>query len=280
MNEVSRMSVKRFGLACLVFFLLVVAVCTGVELPNPVSVEVNKRDGLHILTLVNTSPVPISYKFDFTFVNARLDGPKTLLFVVPPKGSVKGPRVRRVDDSGAWRWNYNSTYRIGDYRVKETDYVYTLPWRPGESYLVNQGFHGYLSHKGQDAYAADFDLPEGTPVTAARAGLVVSLENESNIGGPDESFREHANYVMLAHTDGTLTRYYHLARRTVAVDVGDWVEVGTVLGRSGNTGFSTAPHLHFDVCRPTATLELQTLSFRILNRGEPALPVQDMMYGH
>lgn len=277
--NVSKMK-RRIGLACILLLFFLIELCWSLELPNPISVEVIKRDGLHSLTLVNSSAVPVTYRFDFTFVNSRLVDPDNLLFVVPAKGKVSGPKIRRVDDSKAWRWNYDSRYRIGDFRVTEINYVFTLPWIRGEAYTVNQGFNGRLSHKGRDAYGADFDLPEGTPVTAARSGLVVSLENNSNIGGPDESYREMANYVLLGHSDGTMTRYFHLSRGSVTVNIGDWVETGTVLGRSGNTGFSTAPHLHFDVVRPTRALDLQTMPFLVWSRGDAVAPKEGWTYQH
>ena len=264
----------------LLLLLFLVEFCSAVELPNPVKIEVDKKDGLHSLTLVNTSAVPISFKFSFTFVNARLVDPQAVLVVVPAKGKVSGPKIRRVDDSKSWRWDYESRYRIGDFRVKEVNYVFTLPWQRGKAYAVNQGFNGRVSHKGRDAYAADFDLPEGTLVTASRAGLVVSLESSTNAGGPDESYRDLANYVLLGHSDGTVTRYYHLSQGTVVVNVGDWVETGAVLGRSGNTGFSTAPHLHFDVVRPNRALEFETLPFLVWDRNDAVVPKEGLIYQH
>ncbi len=56
-----------------------------------------------------------------------------------------------------------------------------------------------------------------------------------------------ANYVKLCHSDGTVTRYYHLMKDEVEVSVGDEVECGDRLGLIASSGRSSAPHLHFDV---------------------------------
>lgn len=59
--------------------------------------------------------------------------------------------------------------------------------------------------------------------------------------------RPRANFVCVQHSDGTYARYFHLSRNGVRVKKGDRVAAGDILGLSGNTGFSSAPHLHFDV---------------------------------
>ena len=53
------------------------------------------------------------------------------------------------------------------------------------------------------------------------------------------------NYIIINHGGGYTTLYAHLSRRSVAK--GDKVKQGDVIGQSGNTGYSTAPHLHFEI---------------------------------
>ena len=53
------------------------------------------------------------------------------------------------------------------------------------------------------------------------------------------------NYIIINHGGGYTTLYAHLSRRNVAK--GDTVKQGTVIGKSGNTGYSTGPHLHFEI---------------------------------
>jgi murein DD-endopeptidase MepM/ murein hydrolase activator NlpD len=81
----------------------------------------------------------------------------------------------------------------------------------------------------------DIALPIGTVVRAAGGGTVIQ-------SGVDP---EYGLFVLLAHPEGYQTRYGHLSR-ALATE-GAAVRAGETLGRSGNTGRSTAPHLHFEV---------------------------------
>lgn len=86
-------------------------------------------------------------------------------------------------------------------------------------------------------HGVDLGVPVGTPVHAMAAGTV-------SLAGPR---RGYGLAVMIDHGAGWITLYGHLER--VDVSVGDNVRAGTPLGRSGNTGISTGPHLHFEVRR-------------------------------
>ena len=124
---------------------------------------------------------------------------------------------------------------------------YRLPFQKGETYRVSQGYEGRWSHRGQDRYAVDFAMPEGTTVCAAREGVVVDLKESSKTGGPDKKHKDEDNYVSIAHADGTIAEYHHLKHDGVLVEIGDAVTVGQAIALSGNTGYSTLPHLHFGV---------------------------------
>jgi len=83
----------------------------------------------------------------------------------------------------------------------------------------------------------DLAVPVGSEVRAAGGGLV-------RRSGTDPAYGE---FVLLAHPDGYETMYGHLSR--VLVTGGEAVRAGQVIALSGNTGRSTAPHLHFEVRR-------------------------------
>jgi hypothetical protein len=120
---------------------------------------------------------------------------------------------------------------------------YRLPFAAGQSFPINQSWHGSFSHTGTAAFAYDFGLPEGTPVVAAAAGVVAFVhDGERGCGG--RSLRDDSNSVTIYHADGTATLYAHLS--TVSAKVGDVVASGQEIGLSGRTGFTECgAHLHF-----------------------------------
>jgi hypothetical protein len=123
--------------------------------------------------------------------------------------------------------------------------VHHLPFPEGTAVKVMQGFHGFASHRGAMAYAADFACEEGAPIVASRAGVVWDLKKDSNRGCEDPSCIHQANYVILDHGDGTYSEYGHLQHRGVTVELGEQVCAGQVIGLCGNTGYSLGPHLHY-----------------------------------
>jgi hypothetical protein len=134
----------------------------------------------------------------------------------------------------------------GQYAGEQGQWVYT-PLEHCVTADVLQGSHGDLSHKGYAAYAIDYQVPEGTTVAAARAGRVFDLYQDSDVGCAEPSCEDKDNYVTIDHGDGTLGRYRHLQQGGVMVSVGDRVARGQEIGRSGNTGLTTEPHLHLEV---------------------------------
>ncbi|MCC2617100.1 M23 family metallopeptidase [Aestuariibacter halophilus] len=135
----------------------------------------------------------------------------------------------------------------GDWRAVPIKYPYQRPFQPTKNFPLIQGFGGRYSHQGASRYAVDFGMPVGTPVHAARGGIVIDLTEHHRRGGPSRRFSRYANFVTLLHNDGTLGEYYHLQHQGVVVERGDVVSTGQLLGYSGNTGFSSQPHLHFGV---------------------------------
>ncbi|MCW4455002.1 M23 family metallopeptidase [Flavobacterium sp. MXW15] len=160
----------------------------------------------------------------------------------------------------------------GDPAARPRDHLYRLPFE-GERIRVDQGFGGRFSHAdAQNRHAVDFALPEGTPVLAARAGTVMQVQDGHADGSRErERAADRANLVRILHDDGSMAVYAHLLAG-VPVRPGQRVEAGQRIGLSGNTGFSTAPHLHFAVQANTG-LRLQSIPFRMTSpRGELRFP--------
>ena len=138
---------------------------------------------------------------------------------------------------------------------------------------------GMAGHEGRYRYAFDFTMPVGTPVVAARTGEVVLVVDGYTRGGPLESLAGKANMVIVQHADGTFAIYAHL-NEGIAVAKGARVEAGTPLGLSGNTGFTSAPHLHFEVRTADADGEIRSVSIRFDDGSvDGFVPVQGAYYG-
>ncbi|MGM0649984.1 MAG: M23 family metallopeptidase [Bacteroidota bacterium] len=99
----------------------------------------------------------------------------------------------------------------------------------------------YKMHEGIDLTA-----PTGTPVYASGGGTIVRVEHS-------RSRRGYGNLVIIDHgVDGLSTRYAHL--NSINVRRGQKVERGDKIGTVGNTGLSTAPHLHYEIRRDNKTI--------------------------
>ena len=139
---------------------------------------------------------------------------------------------------------------------------FVLPYQVGSAYRVIQGNCGSFSHlpDGPWRYAFDFDMPIGTAIVAVRAGTVIEVR-EQFVDGNRITGQE--NLIWVRHGDNSIGRYLHLTQNGALVSPGDEVTQGMVIGLSGDTGFSTQPHLHFDVaaCGGT-TCETMPVVFR------------------
>lgn len=126
-----------------------------------------------------------------------------------------------------------------------------LPVAGGWTALMTQGPLGPFSHR--TSWAIDMVLPDwGTytsTVVAAKSGVVMYVKDVSTVGGLGTGFSGYANGVVIRHGPGEYSWYWHLAQGSVPTDVqpGTLVEAGTVIGWMGSTGYSSGPHLHFQI---------------------------------
>ena len=137
------------------------------------------------------------------------------------------------------------------------------PFSPKEQYLISQGFQGERTHLTEESeFAIDITMPVGTAIHAAPSGTVMDVEEDFNSGGTNlEKYADKANHVRILHQDGTMATYAHLDLASVNVRPGARIRAGQKIARSGNTGFSSGPHLHFVIQQNTG-MKLISVPFK------------------
>ncbi len=134
---------------------------------------------------------------------------------------------------------------------RAADYYPAGPGIPAFWPLDDSGFvtRGYLDSRNADEPHAGIDIavPVGTMVRASGGGSVAETGSDP----------EYGTYVLIQHPDNYQSMYGHLSRSLVAA--GDSVAAGAVIALSGNSGRSSAPHLHFEIRRSGRTLDPLTL---------------------
>ncbi|WP_132999073.1 M23 family metallopeptidase [Luteimonas arsenica] len=150
-------------------------------------------------------------------------------------------------------------------RPRDVEYAWPLATR---GLSIAQGWGGAASHRNdENRHAVDFAVEEGTPVLAARDGVVMQAEARFAGGGlgPTDAI-DRANFVRILHDDGTMALYAHLAPGGVHIRPGDRVRRGQHIATSGNTGYSGGPHLHFAV-QANRGLRLASIPFKMFGPG-------------
>ena len=116
-------------------------------------------------------------------------------------------------------------------------------WPLSGSYNVLSSLFGPrlhpVTHKPGNHSGIDIPAPSGTPIYAAKSGVVIHAAKGT--GG----YWSYGNYVIVSHSDGTSTLYAHMSR--IGCKQGQTVKQGDVIGYVGTTGRSTGNHLHFEV---------------------------------
>jgi len=168
-----------------------------------------------------------------------------------------------------------------------------VDWSPSDNLLdYHCGSVTYDSHQGTDIELLDFyDMDEGVPILAAASGQVVYRHDGEFDRRTTWVNGVQANGVIVQQPDGSEAWYWHMRKNSVRVDVGDSVVVGDTLGLVGSSGFSSGPHLHFEVnqntildpyqgpCQTDSSLWVQqpdyilNLPFELMSHGVTTLPL-------
>ena len=217
----------------------------------PFSVTSEAVEGRYHFVARNRGPAPVSVRLVLTAAeNVSTSRYTPVYAVVRPYTDSPLLQVAPALTGGKYRFASETAHAIGNYLAQaDARTLYRLPFENGRSFMVGQSHDGpRLTHTTVDSeHAVDFTMPANTPVVAARDGVVIGTESTHHAGGNDRRLLSRANFVRVLHADDTMATYAHLAPGGVSVAVGEKVKAGALIGRSGATGYSLGPHLHFVV---------------------------------
>ena len=168
------------------------------------------------------------------------------------------------------------------YRFGGNDIKINLPFS-GE-WSVYQAFNGKWTHKGNWKYAYDFVIRKngktyaneglfledyyafGKPVLSPVNGYVTALRDDlpDNIIGSVDRENNWGNYIIIKSDYGYFVEISHLMQHSLTVKVGDYVKVGDIIAKCGNSGYSPEPHIHIQV-QKYGFLGSETLPFRFVD---------------
>jgi murein DD-endopeptidase MepM/ murein hydrolase activator NlpD len=257
-------------------YLSALVICSALTLPFEVAqaacscewicIKSTASDGQGELLVSNMSPVPLTFSVQIDSRRYLVDGPAQITRTLQAGHSLVLPVTARGDAEKIDRRSLRCQWTIGNLNsMHNEELVYMLPYASGRSYRVLQGFGSRFSHTGTEQFAVDFKMNEGTPVHAARSGIVARIEESNSRGCWSDECAGEANYIVILHDDETTGEYYHLQQDGVLVEAGDRVSAGQLIGLSGNTGHSALPHLHFGVYRAIDRGKEQSIPFRFLS---------------
>ncbi|HEX5664211.1 M23 family metallopeptidase [Lysobacter sp. M15] len=231
-----------------------------------VRLRLTQEGGQYLAWVDNALAGPVEVRLDFgRSSNVRGEPQLPARATVPGSGNALVARIVGVDPArnGDFELRLDAVPGKPGATPRDVEYVFPLLTR---DLRVDQGYGGSYSHNdAQNHYAVDFAAPIGTDVVAARDGVVMQVENDFDQAGLNrEKLGGRANFVRIVHDDGTMALYAHLRENGVMVRMGQRVRAGQLIGRSGNTGFTSGPHLHFAL-QVNRGMQLVSIPFRMFS---------------
>jgi len=231
---------------------------------------------------VNSAGGPVSVDIRFEIADNVQSQPRLpARIVLPGLSETPAVHIAPIIANASFRYQLHYAYMPGDFRARQSsDAHYRLPFPESERFSIAQAFGGEVSHTDkQNHYAVDIAMPEGTPILAARDGVVMTVDNDFYGAGQDLSkYGDRANNIRIVHGDGTMAVYAHLQLESARVSVGDHVHAGQQIALSGNTGFTRGPHLHF-VVQQNVDMDLVAVPFKFSGGNGEFVPQRGMVVG-
>lgn len=196
------------------------------------------------------APVEVVLALDGLTNIRHPDANQVMRWIVDPRSELKLMGLPTLGGNEEPVAEFRFIYLLGDPRSRhKPPRPYRAPFPVASSFKITQAFPHVVTHNTPDSrYAVDIAMPIGTDIYAARGGIVIEVASTNFRGGLDpERDGTSANIVRILHDDGTHAVYAHLNWNSIRVKPGDVVERGQYIADSGNTGFSSGPHLHFAV---------------------------------
>lgn len=185
-----------------------------------VTIKAGARSALYLSTVV-----VLDRKFRFEKIGLTVDLTQMRESTDPRKAAETRELVRIITTADT-----DAIFETGMMRNPLPEACRTSGFGDRRKYVFPDNSSDFSVHEGLDLAA-----PEGTPVPACGRGRVV-LAGERIITG---------NTVVIEHLPGLFSLYFHLSQ--MLVKVGDVVAEGDVIGKVGQTGFATGPHLHWEI---------------------------------
>lgn len=224
---------------------------TGAGTPE---VSVHTEEGPGLIRLVATNgyhiPVEVIVALDGLQNLATPEPGQPLRWVVQALDTESLLDLPVINASAAAKLDFRFIWLPGDPDAAHRPArPYRAPFAIANAYPISQAFPSGQTHDTPDSYyAVDIAMPIGTGIYAAREGIVFDVASDNFRGGLDpERDAASANIVRILHDDGSHAVYAHLNWNSIRVRPGDHVQRGQYIADSGNTGFTSGPHLHFAV---------------------------------
>jgi murein DD-endopeptidase MepM/ murein hydrolase activator NlpD len=197
------------------------------------------------------APIQLAYRLS-QMQNVSSSTPRDGYKTLPPRSETQLLVVSKAVQNEELKFEYEFQFLPGEPGAEHRpQQPYRLPFALSSTVPVSQAFPDVITHGDPGSqYAIDFVMPVGTHVFAAREGVVIEVASDFFEHGTNlQADGPRANVVRVLHDDGTMSLYGHLNWNSIRVVPGQHVVRGEYLADSGNTGFTTGPHLHFVVQR-------------------------------